>query len=488
MPVFGRYWNDDPWVHNPITGTGVRIASMTPQSDFIGVLPQNGLPRIVNGAHLNWGITGGDQGPYSQGIDNWDFSSSQIGYNQTLNVDPGPAGRNAPLDFLPGEEATVLKAVSKGTPSSITGTTQVFDHSALITIVAEIPPALAFRPPMAVAAKIHRWVMDDMDLTGLRNLPLVTGFNDPIGSMKALSRKQNVEGTARPPSEQMGASYHESTYGSDSANAKATAACYLSMNIDPAIKEKIAAAFCQIGIDTMARLKIGGVYNFNSGLGGILAGYKLPVLLAGIFLNDAEMLSWADKAQHDVFAEDRQTFYVTQPLIDAYDWVQDDLGMPEWTSNRVRNTAGFTRAVASTVNKSYRGIFLRHLIGQTMAVRLIPGAREAWNNQAFFDLADRYVNNNTIYKNPLELTGQQDWWGSLDWGRVGFGFPAPREDLHGANAAPENHCVFHDAYRTESGTGARWTWPEEWVIEGSMILQAPTPPTQPIVVDNRIEE
>ena len=29
--------------------------------------------------------------------------------------------------------------------------------------------------------------------------------------------------------------------------------------------------------------------------------------------------------------------------------------------------------------------------------------------------------------------------------------------------------------------------PGEWAIEGSMILQSPTPPTQPLVVDDRIE-
>jgi hypothetical protein len=80
------------------------------------------------------------------------------------------------------------------------------------------------------------------------------------------------------------------------------------------------------------------------------------------------------------------------------------------------------------------------MLGQTMACRLIPGARELWNNQALFDLADRYHYGNTFYKDPAS---------TLDWGRA-TGLPG--------NTTPADFLAIHDTYRARPECGTRWTW------------------------------
>jgi hypothetical protein len=439
MPQYGRYWNGDPYVYNPPTGPGVKVSSISPASDVVS-------GRVRHGAMMDLALGAPEFGPGGQGFDSAPISSGDIGYVSSRNVDPGATGQ--PIILTAGEEGSISKAVSLETPTSTVNSQPKLRFMGVLTVVRQLPPPRAFRPAPCAPSKISRYAFDDMNLSMLQALPVPPGFTTSAAWLFERVRwKQQVEITNRPPGEGYIATIGEAAYGSDSAQQKARAALGLSLDIDPSIKENIAAAFCQIGIDVFERVKAGGKYNVPGGLGGILAGFKLPVVLAAIFLDDAEMKEWADRALRNVFAEDRQCLYVTQAHIDTYDYIQDDLGMPEWMQNPVASKTSITRKISGAAAqggtiKTYRAKFCRHMLGQTMACRLIPGARELWNNQAFFDLADRYHHGNTFYKDTAS---------PLDWGRdVGT-----EGDV---DNSPTDFLAIHDAYRARPECGTRWTW------------------------------
>jgi uncharacterized repeat protein (TIGR02543 family) len=140
-------------------------------------------------------------------------------------------------------------------------------------------------------------------------------------------------------------------------------------------------------------------------------------LLAGLALNDPNMLSIGDKSGDYAytapygpdntppdlirFEEDETTFYVSQMDLDMSNstlWVPDtradalipynelDLGLPEWGLVRLYDRRGINKSWGAT----YRTVIGQSYSGIILAI-YIMGARDLWNHEAFFDYNDRYM-------------------------------------------------------------------------------------------------
>jgi hypothetical protein len=365
----GQYANGDWWVVGPVTITSISPASMTDGSGW-----------TKNGTMLNPSPTTRNLG---QGFD----SSVNFGtyYNSFLNVAPAKTG--SPL-VVPGG-VSVVSSISAGSPNTVVARSQ-FEIQAFLTVVAVAPPAGAFRPPPTGSDKTHYWNKSSLNYgilqslaTPASTLPLSTveGYFEkpwPViaegASIQAMSPKQMPN------------------YGRDAANLLNHGLLSLHLNYTNSQKDKLYIKMVQYGIDIYGSVKAGMVFTDNGGLNN---GRKAPMVFAGMALSDPNILEWSDRNQHNVFGEDKQTFYVSQSDVSRARYTADGrprdpytqamIGTPEWGEKHESQP----ERDGSNWGAYYRWIGGSQL-GNVLAIRLSSGGVSAWNHQALFDYEDRY--------------------------------------------------------------------------------------------------
>jgi hypothetical protein len=191
-------------------------------------------------------------------------------------------------------------------------------------------------------------------------------------------------------------------YGPYFAQAASTAALLLNTNLTNQQKELLAIRLIQAGLDTYGALLAGGSF---PGEGGQNIGHKLPVLLAGVLLEDAAIVSAAHGSLLK-FSEDIQHFYVTQQDIDTPrgtvegqtidPYPQEALGLPEWGGE-----GGYPNTKSGyNWGRVYRTLVGQPLTGHVAAVKIM-GLDSVWGDDAFLEYQiDRYV--------PTETQGGQN--------------------------------------------------------------------------------
>jgi hypothetical protein len=173
-------------------------------------------------------------------------------------------------------------------------------------------------------------------------------------------------------------------------------------------KRQLTIYLTQIGIDYYGLFLNGATWPSN---GGHQMGYKLPILFAGLMLNNKGMLSIGELPVNDssgkaYFQEDGDTFYISQAEVDITHsdaWAPDDrapavpyetgdIGTPEWG---IRHSSVPTQDNFS-IDAKYRPI--NSGVGaETALAAIILGLRTTWNHEAFFDYEDRWVATTGIF-------------------------------------------------------------------------------------------
>lgn len=390
----GQYANGDWWVVGPVT-----ITSITPASATTGLLG-NGSAWWRSGAQLN--AVPSSSGP--QGFDNaMNDGVNGPTYNAGLNVDPGHTGAS-----LVVSEGTVIKAISQTTRpferASSQAYAQLTDMEYLTVVVSE-PAASSFRPPPVGTDKTSQWTTNDLNFSILRSLPVLSGaptkataegyFLRPWPSWIEGNRGRSIKPTSNMPN-----------YGRDFGRRLGNGG--LVLHSDVGDKTTLFIRLVQIGIDAHATIE-GSV--FFSGDGGINVGWKFPALLAGLALNDTNILynvsggistsGSAPNANRLNFAFDRQTWYVLQSdvgrVLDVGHtlYTQDHVGLPEW---------GFQHWIAqrsddSSWSASYRPTAFSGAFSTIFASLLTTGGSSAWGWPATTEYWDRYMDN---HPNPVD--------------------------------------------------------------------------------------
>lgn len=413
----GRHADGSLYIYNPDT----RAQPFTITFDTLSSL---------DGARWKDGACFGQLLEAAQGFDSFvTTTDTDVPYGHALNIDPGATG--AAISIAPGDELTILKAVSLATPAADGRPKLSVVYP--ITVLNTLPPANSFRAAPLAVTKHLGIGRGDIDLDLLPDLALVGGGPDVEATRRKYLLYANATNYKQPRGERITALQAENTYRSNAAAENARALMLCASAIDPDAKADIAAGLVQRGLDVVAHLRNGNK-TFpitQSGLGGVYPGYKLLVAFAAVMLDDSTIADLCDPARQN-FVEDVQVHTVTQSYVDLYDYEPADLGMPEWNMNVERNKGGITRVM----DKRYRSVFNGHLLGQTMACRVIPGMRAAWTHQPMFDYSDR-MNILTCYADP----GSQVAWALVN---------SNRPDAFAQN--------FHAAYRDLPECGARWSW------------------------------
>lgn len=433
----GRYLGGAAFV----TGSWPQISSVSPASALVATVApatetgptwRHGLEVVTNMTGRFPNNVGGGSGPSSQPYDGRteDFGGNgPLTYDGALNFDPGKTGSALTITT----PCTVIKAVSKTDPE-VNRIRNFLKARVPVFFIDHTPATDSLPPPIGAVPLVSKFVKTNINFAVIPNVTVTDGGPSVTSLLNRHRWLKQYQMSERPKGDYYCSSMAEDSYASDSAADYAERMMSCCMNIDSATKEWMLIHTVIDAQNIVESLKAGARFNTPGGLGGILAGHKLAVVVAAILTGDSEITSWAQRT--DWAAEDRQCFAVTQSHVDTYDYVADDLAMPEWSGNPILDTSGITRSLTAS---TYRRIFLRHHIGQAIAAMMIPGAKAMWNHAPFFDLADRYMQR-TIYKDGASTN---------QWART----------LSGSNAADPWHIAVWDAHRSDGGMPAIWNWP-----------------------------
>ena len=362
----GQYANGDYWVVGPVTIVGISPVST------------NLAGWINNGSQLNPAIAS------TQG---YDSSMAYMIYDAAKNAArPGGSDLSAanPLVITSGSlVSTVSVATTNNRPQ--------VKAAAILTVVSSAPAAGAFRPPPVGSDKTSYWNKSNLNYSILKSLAPVSGTPALATVVAHFERpwlEQNGEWTAR----YIHPVDNQPDYGRDMAHQLAEGLLSLHLNYTPTQKETLYVRLVQYGIDIYGAVKGGSVWR---DLGGHNPGRKMPMILAGLALNDTNILAYANAGDHFIFQEDLQTWYVRQYDVgrvlytadgrprDPY--IQADVGIPEWgeqhTSQESRDGRNW--------DAFYRDICYASEMGHALAAHLTTGAVAAWSWPAYFDYMDR---------------------------------------------------------------------------------------------------
>jgi len=188
-------------------------------------------------------------------------------------------------------------------------------------------------------------------------------------------------------------------YGLEYGRVSGISALLLCTNLKPEQKEPLLVNFVQVGIDLGGMIRAG--HPGWACWGGHGSGRKTPIVFAGLLLGDEELANINKSLPKVSFGEDEQTAYgdgwtgakvvfTGHSGIDAVTGVGRDRGRGNaWgpyehthpsTWKQDQNTSEAYRRTSSTVGWP----------AQALAMRLMR-AEKAWNHDAFFDYADRWM-------------------------------------------------------------------------------------------------
>jgi len=273
----------------------------------------------------------------------------------------------------------------------------LLDASVLTVLPANVTPQVGdFRPPYAGTDKTISHNVSDIIWGRLPSLtPPNGGVNVPtISFVEGNVERLWVVNIANNNARDIHPQNNQPEYGRDISKNAGQAILRSILNDSQAAKEQLVYDLIQKGIDIHAYVLTGQTYSAN---GGHNQGYKMPLLFAAHLLDHADMYYYADTANGHRFAEDSQTFYVTQGDIDLCPKYSGDgrtrdcyssemLGMPEWGEKH--GTAPDDR------DGSNWGVYYRDVAGPAMFPHFVAaqvmGVRSHWGHEAFFDYFYRY--------------------------------------------------------------------------------------------------
>lgn len=436
----GQFANGDWWVVGP-----VRITSITPKDtdETDTFMRWNGsgfepAPVDMHGSML--GPTTANDWP----VHGFDSRVDDLGYYRDLNI-----ARQLP--YVVPIHNSVISSISRIQYSSPAHEPQI-DVQAVLTVLSAAPPSGSFRPPFLGADKTIKWNKSQIDYSKLKRLAVLAGSATPSSLAGSFQKTMFNLGNQYKQNYLLGyqnTPYAGKNYGREISSAVGLAAITLNLDYSDAEKEALTVNLVQHGLDIYGGVLAGQKFYANGGQAG---GRKLPMVLAGMLLNDANIKARCNAAAYpDTFAEDAQHFYVSQNDIDTPRWVDPEnrpieaytqamLGMPEWGADSIYQPTHS----GSNWNVYYRSVACPPYVGNALACMLM-GIRDVWGRPAFFDYyAKRYVpterNNGTIdtyvlkvwdaYATSAETSPEQtsktssQAWQNFDFGTQSNGFVA----------------------------------------------------------------
>jgi PKD repeat protein len=415
--LYGTFVNDDYWVVGP-----VNIVMIDPMSTDIGGVIRHGTMINPKSGDINTSFNSGRH--TYQGFDSrrWNYDAS---YNKGR-----PKGNDISVSnpMIVPTGSSVVSAISRQEQGSWPDKNMQLLTAAVLTVLDKASAAGSFRPGYCGDDKSVKFNINDLDESKLCSYPLVGDYLPALaqgtgshGANDSLYQDDTLERIVERPwldfAHDIGGAYLHPQYniqpdGAWIARQVGEIALVLnSSNYTPAQKRKLLIRFVQVGIDNYS-VHQGANVAWDTWMadGQVGPGRKFPILFAGMMLNDSQMSNIGDygvegvgyvKPGYIAFAEDEQTFYVSQENVDISNlpgWNPDfcgdggitpysasEIGLPEW---------GYRHAFGTywdnyDWNADYRSN-ANYWAGFVLAAHMM-NMKSLWKHNALFDYMDRYM-------------------------------------------------------------------------------------------------
>jgi len=410
VPI-GQFVNGDYYVVGPVTITDIMPEPTT-------------FSPYLNGSVKNLPTSNGKTGFDSRLNDGEDQSSW---FDASLRSYP-------PIDLKPGD--TLVSSISLPAIHSVPEVMRASDSSAspvasvsVLTVLASTPSTDAFRPSYCDrkqtiyhAGDLHRDLLPSLAPPNPSDTPALAQY-------EALYRRPWIDTNKflfDAPAEYM------PSYGAHIAFADSYAALLLMLNFPPDQKVPLTNYLVQYGIDLYGCLQAG--YGWQA-FGGHHSGRKLPIIFAGILLNNAGLKN-VSTTYPDEFGEDMQTLYVRQlPPAGTYQtaWQGATViygGHYGVHANGTPVSPGLfgpyeqlqpamwpiVGPPAEQLGEAYRRCCTStSWVGEALAIHLLHG-EGVWNYPAFFDYVARWMTEDDT-KAVAEIQAQSGFDYTAKWGR-----------------------------------------------------------------------
>ena len=312
-------------------------------------------------------------------------------YDSSLRVYP-------PITLTPGNKLVSSRSAAEG--SNLPCVMRPFDTSespvasiSILTSVAAPQPLDAFRPSYAQGSA-KSYLSRNLKRQLLPKLPPVQHV-PPLSEFEGYLKRPWVDSvffSFDVPAEYM------ASYGRENAYLMSFAGLLLTLDFTPEQKEPLLVYLVQYGIDLYGLVEQG--HTGWQAHGGHGSGRKLPIILAGLMLNEQKMKSVQAK-----FGEDMQTLWVSEtPPAGTYtkSWhtkpetvvygghvgINGESVNPGWGPYEHLAPSAWK----NTLGESYRRCCTSvSWVGEMLAARLIPGMQQVWNHPQFFAYVDRWM-------------------------------------------------------------------------------------------------
>ncbi len=406
----GQFVNGDYYVVGPVTITGIDPA------------PTTSSP-YENGSVLNLPTANSKSGFDSRlndGTDeSWWFDASLRSY-PPINLKPG----DTLVSSISLPQIHSVPEVMRSTDMSISPVASV----SVLTVLSSAPLADAFRPSYCDrkqtiyhANSIQRNLLPSLAPPNPSGTP-------PLSQFETWYRQPWID--TNPFLFDAPANYMPS-YGQHIAFADSYASLLLMLNFPADQKVNLTNYFVQYGIDLYGCLQAG--YGWPA-FGGHRSGRKLPIVFAGILLNDDGMKN-ASTTYPNQFGEDMQTVYINKipggyqqawqgatVIYGGHYGVNAD-GTPVSAGlygpyEQLQPTNWLLLNGNEQLGEAYRRCCTSVAwVGEALAMRLL-NAEGVWNYSAFFDYTDRWMTEDDSQA-VAQIKAQTGFDYSANWERQG---------------------------------------------------------------------
>jgi len=375
----GQFVTGDWWVIGP-----VQVVTVTPEP---GPAPQGttgkavksryGATGMVDNATLRNGSMIVERSGGAQGYD-----SRPVNFDASLSV-------VYPLELQPG--TSLISTIShQGEPYAVllkdimwrneaTGNAAL-KSGAVLTCLDKAPPTDAFRPPYAGTAKpIFRESQIQWD-----KLPKLAAPMNGVPDWAMVERwfeRPWFDHIGSWVFQLTGPQENQANYGREFCRSVSFASLMLMLDVPQERRRTLMIRFIQRGIDCYGLVTSGRRWSAD---GGHWNGRKLPLLFAGIVLDDKRLV---DALAEGLFSEDQQTYYGIGFRGDTalYQIVFHTGAKPPYEEK--------DRTLWDDADKRSEGY--RHTCsvgwpGMALATLWLKG-KASWNHDAFFDYVDRWM-------------------------------------------------------------------------------------------------
>lgn len=354
----GQFANGDWWVLGPVTITEISPASVDDK----------------NGSMINPAL------------------NKNLAFDTRMQRDTFDAEANVAtqLPLKVTKPSSILSAISL--VEDTTRDNPQLDTISILTVLTEKPAAGSFRPPYQGDDKTILGNKADLNYDILRKLEPVEGAPEDLVALAEKFDRPYIELKLGWTGRYTHPKSNQPAYGRELAHRLGYGLLALQLNVPDEQKEALYINLVQIGIDIYGAARLGGKWNAD---GGHNQGRKMPMLLAGLALDNKEILKYANAEAYMIFQEDQQTFYVEQKHVDTPrreirnrrldPYTPEMIGKAEWG---IRNYNEPDRS-GSNWGAYYRTVSGAPTITHVLVAHLM-GVEEIWNHPPLFEYYDRY--------------------------------------------------------------------------------------------------